>query len=334
MDIVILAGGFGTRLRPLTYTRPKPLLPVLNKPLLAHILERVPAQTRNIILPVNYLRERIEAYFADHPDPRVVLVDEPKPLGTGGAIRNCLDHIQDGCLVINGDILSNVDYDAMLQQHESTGADVTISLWRVAEPWHFGVATLADDRRIQGFVEKPERGTEPSNLINAGHYLLTRRVLDAIPTGKFFSIERELYTPWAAAGRPIYGYPFEGYWIDCGRPESVLQAQDALLRETQAPHAISETADVDASATVQSSSVGDRCIIERGARVERSILLAGARVGPRSVVRNCLLGEGVEVEASCDLDRVVVGDHGIVQQNARMRDQKLGLRAADMEATT
>jgi mannose-1-phosphate guanylyltransferase len=332
VEVVVLAGGFGTRMRPLTYTRPKPLLPMLNRPILRHILDRLPQFVDKVILPVNYLKEQIEDYFQEHPDPRVVLVEEHEPLGTGGAIRNCRDHLSGTFFVYNGDIVSSLNLERLLDHHRRHQAKATISLWPVEEPWHFGVVKQDPQTKITSFVEKPPQGQEPSNLINAGHYVLDLDVLDLIPPGRFFSIEKELYMPWSKSGQPLYGMPFDGYWIDCGRPESLLEAHAAVLRERGVERDVHPDAEVAPGAHVAGYAVAADCAVAEGARIERSVLLPNVRIGRNVIVRDSILGEGAEIEDGTRLERVVVGDFGVVEGGRTIEDQRIGLRPVDMEA--
>lgn len=332
VEAVILAGGFGTRMRPLTYHRPKPLLPLLNRPLLAHILDALPADVQRVVLPVNYLREQIEAYFEENPDPRVVLVEEKEPLGTGGAIKNCAKHLTGPFFVYNGDIVSSLSLHDLRATHQAKRAQATISLWPVEEPWHFGVVELAPDGRITRFVEKPPKGEEPSNLINAGHYLLDVELLDRIPPAKFYSLERELYAPWAQSGGRLYGHRFDGYWIDCGRPESLLEAHRTVLAARGETAVIHKDAEIARGTKVQGYAVAAGCRLAEGGRVERSVLLPGVHLGRNVIVRDSILGEGVEVEDGTVLERVVVGDYGVVEGGRVIRDQRVGMRAVDVEA--
>lgn len=330
MEAIILAGGLGTRIRPLTYTRPKPLLPVLNRPLLQLIIDQMPASVKTILLPVGYLHEQIESYFEDHPDGRVVLVEEERALGTGGAIKNCEEHLTGPFLVYNGDIVASLDLARLQEAHAKYRAKATISLWPVQEPWHFGVADLQLDGRISRFVEKPPQGREPSNLINAGHYALDLAILDELRPGRTASLEREVFEPWAREARGIYGFRFEGYWVDCGRPEAFLEAHEVVLRATGRTSVADPTARVEAGATFLGYALGADCRLARGAHVEQSILLPGCHVGDQGTVRDSVLGEGVEVEAGAVLERCVVGDFGIIEAGSRFQDQRVGLRAEDV----
>ncbi|HEX9816507.1 MAG TPA: nucleotidyltransferase family protein, partial [Candidatus Thermoplasmatota archaeon] len=226
MEAILLAGGFGTRIRPLTYTRPKPLLPIANRSLIERALDSMPKEIDTVVLPVNYLGDLIRAHFEDHPDPRLVIVDEPKPLGTGGAIKAVQDHFEGPFLVFNADIVSSINIGEFAKFHAAKKAKASISLWKVDDPWHFGVIVPGPDGQIKSFVEKPPKGEQPSNLINAGHYMVDLSVLDQIPKDTFVSLEREVFTPLAAEGK-MFGYEFSGHWIDCGRPETYLEAHRA-----------------------------------------------------------------------------------------------------------
>lgn len=319
-------------MRPLTYTRPKPLLPLLNQPLLQTIIDRLPKSVETICLPVNYLREQVEAYFEAHPDPRVVLVEERDPLGTGGAIKNCETHLTGPFLVYNGDCVASIDLDRFREAHERTGARATVSLWPVEEPWHFGVVELAPDGRISRFVEKPPRGQEPSNLINAGHYLLDPSILDEFVPRRPTSIEREVFERWARERQGIFGYRFEGYWIDCGRPELLLEAHETLLRQSGKSLVKGAGCQVASRASVTGYALGDGCTVAAGAQVDRCILFDGVRVGTNVVARDSILGEGVEVEDGAVLERSVVGDYGVIEAASEIRDQRIGLRPEDVVA--
>lgn len=326
MEVVVLAGGFGTRVRPLTYTRPKPLLPVANKPLIQHVLDRLPDEVDRVVVPVNYLEEQIEAYFVEHPDDRVVLVSEETPLGTGGAIKNCEDHLTGPFLVYNGDIVASIDLTEFTRFMRSKEALAGVSLWPVDEPWHFGVVEQAEDGRITRFVEKPDQGKEPSNLINAGHYYLDPEILDRIPAGKKVSLEREVYESMAADGEAIYGQPFEGYWVDCGRPETVLEAHRVFLEAQGQKRVVADGVEVEDDASIEGYAVAEGCRIGAGSRIRRSCLLPGVDVGADATVEDCILGEGVVVEQGATLRNTVVGDFAVIERGSTIDDQRVGMK--------
>lgn len=330
MEAILLAGGFGTRIRPLTYTRPKPLLPIANRSLIEHALDQMPKSVTKVVLPVNYLGDLIRAHFEDHPDPRLKIVDEPEPSGTGGAIKNVESHFTGPFLVYNADIISSVDLTKFVAYHAAKKAKASISLYEVAEPWHFGVVVPGAGGAIQRFVEKPPKGQEPSNLCNAGHYMLDTSVLDQIPSDEFVSLERDVFEPMAPKGG-LYGFPFKGHWVDCGRPETYLEAHKLTLAKTGKPVILGQDLTGVKGANIVSYSIGDGCDFGKGAHVERSVLLAGVRLGKNVRVVDSILGEGVEVEDGTVLERVVIGDYAIVEGGRTIKDQKIGMRPEHTE---
>lgn len=329
MEAIILAGGYGTRVRPLTYTRPKPLLPVANRPLLQHVLDRMPPSVDTVLIPVNYLGGQIRAYFQRHPDPRVVVVDEHEPLGTGGAVKNCRAYFTGPLLVYNGDILCSIDLDAMRRAHQAKRAQATISLFPVQEPWHFGVVRCARDGRILEFVEKPKQGTEPSNLINAGHYLVDPSLLDQIPPSTFYSLEAKLFTQMAREGSPIYGYRFDGFWVDCGRPETLLEAHRQYLAHSPGNGVVGRKVAGLSRAQFRGYALGDGVRLGPQAKVERSIVLAEAQIGRGAVVQDSILGQGAVVGDGARLLHCVVADGDSVPAGATLEGQRVGLRPGD-----
>lgn len=299
MQAILLAGGYGTRLRPLTYTRPKPLLPVAGRPMMEWMLDRLPEAVDRVIVAVNWQAEALEAYFAERPgDLECHVVRENAPLGTAGAVKNCSRHLGDGpFFVLNGDIISDMDLDAMMRQHEDTEALGTISLKEVPEEdvVHFGVIDPdpEDPRRIRGFVEKPrDPSLAPSRLINAGAYLLDASVLDRIPAGRLVSMEKEIFPQ--LFGR-FYGVPFEGMWIDVGDPARMRQATMALDPDA----AWGRGTQVDASASVTGSVLGAAC-----------------RIGAGAVLKDCVMGDRVSVDEGVRLVDCVVGDEEHVSDDA------------------
>ena len=187
MEAIILAGGFGTRLKPLTYTRAKSLLPILNKPMITYLIESLPKNVNKVILAVNYKKTQIEEYFKKNDfNKEIIINDEPEPLGTGGAVKYAEKHISDSFLVLNSDIISSLNLNQMINFHNKKKSISTISLWPVENVSEFGVANVMEDGKIIGFVEKPKTEDAPSNFINAGAYLLEPEILDYIEPKRFF----------------------------------------------------------------------------------------------------------------------------------------------------
>ena len=222
MEAIILVGGFGTRLRPLTLTVPKPLLPLANIPMVERMIRNLPEIFDTAILAVNYGLNDMRKYFEGRDiGKKVIIVPEEEPLGTGGAMRNCIDYVTGTTAVFNGDVVSSINLNEMLEQHIKTKAKGTLALWKVKDPSRFGVVEFSNGEILQ-FQEKPEKGSELSNLINAGTYLLELEILEMIPPNQKISIERDIYPK--VAGNGLHGFPFEGYFIDSGTPESYLEA--------------------------------------------------------------------------------------------------------------
>ncbi|MHB8633483.1 MAG: sugar phosphate nucleotidyltransferase [Thermoplasmatota archaeon] len=302
MDAVLLAGGFGTRLRPLTYTRPKPLLNVAGRPMVEWVLDRLPKEVHRVIVTVNWRAQDLGAYFAKSSRPLdFVVVREEEPLGTGGAVKNCAPHIaSDRFLVLNADIVSDMDLAALATSHRAHGGEATISLKEVEadQVVHYGVARPgapdADGSvAVEGFVEKPrDPAAAPSRLINAGAYLMQRSVLDLIPPGKMVSMEKEIFPQ--LLGRGFRGLPFAGAWLDVGDPERLRAAS----RHLDPASALGRDTRLAAGAKVTSSVVGSRCY-----------------VGPGAEVEECVLGDGVTVAAGVRLLQCVVGDGEMVRSS-------------------
>ena len=304
MKALILAGGMGTRLRPLTFSTPKPLLPLLDRPMVMHIVDSLPKEVDTVVLAVSYMKDQLESFFREHDcGRRVVLVNEDEPLGTGGAIRNVRQHLDDTFLCFNGDIISSLDLRDLLAFHRSHGGIGTLSLWQVPDPSAFGVVGL-DGHRIIDFQEKPAPGTAISDLINAGVYVFQPELLDHIPSG-VVSLERLVFPN--ILDRGLHGYRFQGYWVDCGTPESYLRAQSELLEHGRS---------MDRARKQGAKTIGlnylDRadlrgCVIgphvcalagssvSEGSTVERSVLMEGATVGKGCKIKDSLIGPGANV---------------------------------------
>jgi mannose-1-phosphate guanylyltransferase len=300
MKAVILAGGLGTRMRPLTYTIPKPLLPLVGRPLVVRMIESLPSNVDTVVLAVSYMREALEDHFKANPCGRkVIIVNEPSPLGTGGAIQNVSQHLDETFIAMNGDQISSVDLRAMVRQHRENGGIGTIALWQVEDPAAFGVVEVQKGGRIVDFQEKPKREEARSNLINAGYYVFEPEILDYIGKGQV-SMEREVFPNVLDFG--LFGLQFEGHWMDCGTRENFLAAQRQLLEMEQPPP----------------PSLPSSCVITPPNLI-RSIAMKGAQVGPFACietgvsvsegceVRNSLIMKGASLEAGAKVLNSIVG---------------------------
>lgn len=310
MKAVLLVGGIGTRLRPLTYRIPKPLVPVLGKPLLMHVIDSLPPEVDEVIIPIGYKKDMMEDYLVKNPPKRkVTLVDEPQPLGTGGAVKNVEDYLVDQgmFLVINGDSLSSIDVARFISFHREKAGIASISLWTADDVTPFGVVEIDEDGRIRRFQEKPKQEEAFSRLINAGAYALEEDVLSFIGKG-FVSMERDVFPLIVDEG--MYGFKFDGYWIDCGKRESLLEAFWTLMGKdtrTVEKDCVTEGAKVNRPAIVKEAAViagatigpqayiSERAVVGLRSRIERSVVYEDARVGARCVIQDSIIDAGVTV---------------------------------------
>jgi mannose-1-phosphate guanylyltransferase len=332
MQAVVLVGGFGTRLRPLTHTRPKQMLPIVHRPMIEHVVDHLARYgVDEVVLSLGY---QPDAFAQAYPDGhcrgvRLVYAVEPEPLDTAGAIRFAAAHAGVGqrFLAVNGDVLTDLDVGELVAFHDDRGAEATIFLHPVDDPSRYGVVPTDESGRVLAFAEKPPRETAPTNLINAGIYVLEPSVLDRIPTGRQVSIERETFPALVADGG-VYARPGATYWIDTGTPQAYLQAQlDVLdgvrdaagLVEPGPDPGVHPTAVVAPTATVVRSVIGAHAVVAAGARVERSVLLPHAEVGEGGVVADSALGERARVAAGAMVvGGTVIGDGEVVEAGTRL----------------
>jgi len=312
MQVVVLAGGIGSRLRPWTNDVPKPLLPMLDATLLERVVEGVPSDlVDEVIVAGGYKVELIREYFANADvDFDVRIVPEDQPLGTGGALGNCRDIVSGRFACFNGDIVSSLDVGPMLEQHSKMNVKGTLALWEVEDPTRFGIVGLDDDNKVTQFKEKPKPEEVFSKLINAGSYLLEDDVFDIMPQGKH-SLERDVFPVLAEEGS-LAGFPFDGYFIDAGTPSSW---HDGVLRCIEEKRfnvgSISQGSWHEGKRTIaRNSMVQAGCVV--AGEVSDSTLLRGARIESGAVVKNCLIGEDAVIGMDAKLSGVVVGHRSMV----------------------
>jgi len=348
MRAVILAGGEGTRLRPLTLTTPKPVVPVVDRPFLCHQLDLLArAGVRDVVFSVAYRPERLEAVFGDGSafGVRIRYAVEETPLGTGGAVRNALPVLDERTIVLNGDILTDVDLGPIVARHDAEGASATILLTPVANPAAYGLVETEPGGRVLRFLEKPSPDEITTNTINAGIYVLETRVLELMPEGVNHSIERAFFPALLGRGDLVLGPVHPGYWIDIGTPEKYLQVHRDILNrrfpvsldgEPRAEGFVHPTASVSKQARLDGHFyVGPGCEVEAGARLgPDAVLVADVRVragayvhdsvlwreveaGPDCEVQGCLIGPGIRLGRSCLVRNAVLGEGSVVSDYSR-----------------
>lgn len=320
MKALLLAGGFGTRLRPLTLTRPKHLLPIVNRPHIEHVFDLLLHHgIEEVVLTTSYLAEAFEDTRRAVADRGITLevTHEEVAMGTAGALKHAEAEIGDSTfMVFNGDVLTDVNLANILEFHARNEAEATILLTPVEDPSAFGVVPTDDDGRVTGFIEKPPSGEAPTNMINAGVYVLEPSVLERIPKDREWSVERSLFPDLVADEARVFALATTSYWMDVGTPEKYLQANlDALAGRFRAANgaAVASDARVDETATVEASCLGPGAVVEAGAAVERSVLLPKVVVSKAATVRDCILGEGVTVRENARLSGATVGDFETVE---------------------
>ena len=331
-DAVILVGGQGTRLRPLTLSAPKPMLPTAGVPFLTHLLARIrEAGIKHVVLGTSFKAEVFEEYFADGSDfgLEIEYVTETAPLGTGGGIRNVLPKLRaDNVMVFNGDVLGGTDLGAVLDTHVRTEADVTLHLVRVSDPRAFGCVPTDEDGRVTAFLEKTQ--DPPTDQINAGCYVFRREIIEQIPEGRPVSVEREVFPALLTEGKRVFGHVDAAYWRDMGTPEDFVRGSADLVRgiapspalegqrgealvhpgASVAPGAlliggtvVGRGAEIGAGARLDGAVIFDGARVEAGAVIERTIVGFGVRVGPRALIRDGVIGDGADIGARCELLR-------------------------------
>ncbi|MCY4175172.1 MAG: NDP-sugar synthase [Acidimicrobiaceae bacterium] len=314
MQAILLAGGFGTRLQPLTLTTPKQMLPVLHRPMIEHAVSALAVHgVDRVVLALGYQDDAFRAAYTDGRCAGVELccVVEPEPLDTAGAIRFAYE-ASGACgsegtfLVANGDVITDLDVTAMLRRHRSVAARATIHLIEVADPSRYGVVVTEPGGRVVDFLEKPPPPAA-SSWINAGTYLMEPSAVELIESGRRVSVEREVFPAMAAAG-DLQAFKHNTYWLDAGTPRAYLQAQLDLLDGRRGPAA---------------AGVSPEASLDPGAVVERSVVMAGAVLGDGSLVRGSAVGTAAVVEAGAQVLDSVVGSGARIGRGARVTDGTL-----------
>ena len=354
MQAVILVGGEGTRLRPLTSNVPKPIVQLVDRPFMAYMLEWLRGHgIDDVIVSCGFLADRVRSVLGDGSDYglRLRFVEEPEPRGTAGAVKLAEPMLEERFLMLNGDVLTDIDLSEQIAQHEQTAARGTLALVPVPDPSAYGLVVLDGERAVREFIEKPSSERElPTNLISAGAYVLEREILELVPPDRNVSIEREVWPRLVGDG--LYGFPSESYWLDIGTPDRYLKGtfdiiegnvstavqerlgerwlaldQDAeVLGRVIPPAVVERGARVGAGAQVGSLVVlGQDVTIGAHSTVERAVILNGTQVGEGCEVRDCIIGPGCRIGAASRItggavlgEGVTVGADNVITRGARI----------------
>lgn len=338
MKAIVLVGGEGTRLRPLTYDTPKQMLPVVGRPMLDRVVTSLARHgVTEIVLSMGYMPDR---FVAGYPDFTVAGLPvsyavEPSPRDTAGGIRFAALHagVTDTFVVVNGDVMTDLDLTSVLAVHRRLGAAATIALHPVDDPSRFGVVSTDDGGWVEAFIEKPAPGTAPTNLINAGIYVMEPSVLDLIADGVPVNVERETF-PELVRAHQLAAVADDHYWIDTGTPATYLEANldvlagrrlvetDGEIRDGSWVH---PTASVGADARLTSAAVGAHGTVGEGAVVERSVVLAGATIARGAVVVDSIVGPRASVGAGAHVENgTVIGADEAVADGASLSADRVG----------
>jgi mannose-1-phosphate guanylyltransferase len=331
---LILIGGFGTRLRPLTCTRPKALFPIVNKPLLEWTFERLAGDgVDEVVLAVNKLTEFHikQQNLAKHGLKVKYSVDPPKmPLGTAGPIKKAqkLLNGKEPFFVLNGDLITEINFKEMLACHVEGQAVATIALHEAEDPSRYGVAELEKGNCIKQFIEKPPRGTEPTKLINAGVYVLSPKIFNYIPAGRAVSMEREIF-PQLAQEKALYGHKVDGLWIDIGKPEEYLQTNKLLLQTCadkprnskyvcNSPVALAKGTKIGEGSIIGPCAIlGENVVVGKNVQIQDSVIFANARIEDGAVIMGALIGEAAKIGKKAKVsDGCIVADHAKVKEGS------------------
>jgi mannose-1-phosphate guanylyltransferase len=333
MQAVILVGGEGTRLRPLTSTVPKPVVPLVDRPFIVYMLEWLKRHgIDDVILSCGFLATSVRNVLGDGSQLgiRLRFVEEPEPRGTAGALKYAESFLDERFLMLNGDVLTDIDLTAQIAQHETTGATGTLALVPVPDPTNYGLVRLTDDNAVKEFVEKPSADQIDTHLISAGAYVLERSVVEMIPADRNVSIEREIWP--RLVGEGLFGFPSDAYWLDIGTPDRYLQGTfdiiegnvqtDVLQRLGDGYISVAEDV-VTTGRVIPPAMVERGCVIEAGAHVGSLVVLgAGVRVGAGACIERSVVLQGSEIGAGCVLTDCIVaagvqiGDRTVVSGGA------------------
>ncbi len=336
LKAVILVGGPGTRLQPLTSDRPKSVLPVLNRPFMEHVISFLKHYgVEEVILTLNYLPDVIRGYLGDGSQygVRLTYCLEEEPLGTAGAVKNAGAYLDNTFIVMNGDVFTDVDLADMLAFHRDKNAEATIYLTRVEDPSAFGVVETDSGKRVKRFIEKPPLAEATTNWINAGIYILEPEVLEHIPPNTHYMFEKGLFPHLLEMVKPVYGYPYRGYWLDMGTPGKYFSLNIDLMLSKIASPLVSipgdngvyngsgiDDVDIDPAALITSSvMIGGGSRVEQGANVRGPVVIGrGCRLEKGASIENTILWDNVSIGAGAKLNRCIVSSDMTIGSNQQI----------------
>ena len=347
---IIMAGGQGTRLKPLTLHRPKPMVEVLGRPVIDYVKDAmVSAGIEQLVVTTGYrgeqLQQHVESWGHNAPSLHARVNQEETPMGTAGSVGLLREEITGTCVVGSGDAVASFDIGALLETHRNNNAKVTMALWEVEDPSEFGIVGLAStpDGEVDGplregfirrFLEKPSPEEAFSNVINAGLYILEPDVFDHIPVGEKFDFSKQLFPHLLEMGWPMYAQAIDGVWFDVGHPFELLNAQSTLIERyeelpfTYPDNFVEEQGVLSSSSAhvegeVSDAVLGPSCVVGARASLERVLLMEGCAVGEGSFVKESVLGRNVVIGKDCVVERCVIGDGMVLDENGRYVDQRI-----------
>jgi mannose-1-phosphate guanylyltransferase len=339
MKAVVLAGGEGTRLKPLTYKRPKPLMPVAGRPCIDFVLRSLAsAGFHEIVITTSYLSDTLIKSIGDgfHYNASILYSFEENPAGTAGAVRRIGNFIDETFVVAMGDILCDVDFKALHDFHKRKGGAVTIALTEVEDPSQYGVVGLDSNGRIAKFKEKPPKEEAFSNLVNAGIYVLEPEVLEFIPTDQKFDFAKDLFPKLLSKGVPLYGSKLEGVWMDIGRPHDLWKASMEIVRregkplhrtgvKSEGPVILDPAAVLESGATIRGPCyVGPNAVLSSESIADNACLYEGARLSANAVLRNSIVLEGSVIGAGAEILDSVISRQCLIEERARITSSIIG----------
>lgn len=333
MKAIILVGGEGTRLRPLTYSVVKSMVPVLNRPFLEHVLYHLAEHDINeVILAMGYKPDSIYTYFKSGPLPslRITYSLEARPLGTAGAVKLAGEYVNGTFFVLNGDVFTDIDYTSMLHFHRENRAIATIALTHVEDPTKFGVVETDKDGRVRRFIEKPPPDRITTHWINAGVYILEPEVLDYIPDKEFYMFERGVFPSLLEKGKRVFAYQSTSYWIDMGTPAKYHQLNIDMLKGACLSHLCpaEHIAVGEGSALDQACTIAGPVLIGRDCRVEKDVHISGptvigdcCHIKQGSLIENSLLWHNIVIGSQVSVINSIIASGANIEDKSRLQDQ-------------